>query len=275
MAEAIVDGIVEYGQIKPSQIFVASPSGRNLDRFKAKNIKVSKRPYEIFSRYDCDIIFLCFHGKVIKECYSGDPDRPRSFCVNYIPNMKHPLYILSMVSGCTLDEIKACMLNPDHPEKYVIEAHRVMINAACAYGLGLVAVDVEVDSKKLSSPIRTLLSKLGKLEFIPKEQMDAACACGGYGLAFSYNFINSLVDGGLKVGLSKELAQKFAARTAHSGARTLLESGLHPDELRDQVITPGGAAMEGIHHLEKSEFSHAVAAAIETAFARAKTLASA
>ncbi|XP_053203102.1 pyrroline-5-carboxylate reductase 3-like [Panonychus citri] len=275
ITEAIVEGLIDFGQIQANQIHVASPSGKNMDHFKNKGIKTCKRTLEIFSRFDCDIVFLCFHGAVIKECYKGSPDRPRAFCTNYIPYMKHPLYILSLVSHCSSDEIQRTMLNPDHPDKYKIEFHRIMINAGCAYGLGVCAIDCDPDSKHLSAPLRTLLSRIAKLEFVPKDQIDAACATGGYGLAFAYYFISAMADGAFKVGLSRDMAIRFAAKTSQCGAQTLLESGVHPDQLRDSVIAPGGAAIEGIHSLEKTDFSFAVTSAIEAAYQKEKDLADA
>lgn len=44
--------------------------------------------------------------------------------------MKHPIYILSVISGVNLDAIKGCLLNPEHPERYVLEIHRIMVNTA-------------------------------------------------------------------------------------------------------------------------------------------------
>lgn len=55
-----------------------------------------------------------------------------------------------------------------------------------AFGLGICGIDVEPDSRKLTAPIRTLLSSIATLEHIPENQMDAACAIGGSGLAFAY-----------------------------------------------------------------------------------------
>ena len=99
--------------------------------------------------------------------------------------------------------------------RYILTMHRIMINCASAYGLGVCAVDVEPDSKKLAEPVRALLSMVAKLEYIPEAQMDAACAVCGAGLAFSYYFINAMSDGALKIGLSRASAVKFAAKTVN------------------------------------------------------------
>lgn len=261
------------GKIEASKIHVAAPSTKSLEKLKAMGCRVTKRNYDIFGRYDCDIIFLCFHGHVIKHCYKLGGARPHPITTNYIPHQRHPIYILSLVSGVTLSQIKACLLNPESPGKYVLEIHRVMLNTAVSHGLGICAVDCEPDSKKLSAPLRTLLSSIARLEHVPATQMDAACAVGGSGLAFSYYFMNALADGAFKMGLSRQQAIKFAAKTSQCAAQSLLESGKHPAELRDHVSSPSGAAIYGIHVLDKADVSSGVTAAVEAAHKRASDLA--
>lgn len=191
IADALVQGFINYGKIQASRIHVAAPSTKNLETFKNYGCHVSKRNIDIFGRYDCDIIFVCVHGSVVRRCFKQGGTRPAALCTNYVPYMRHPLYIVSLVSGATVEQLKQTLINPDHPDKYVIEAHRVMVNTAAMYGLGLCAIDCEPDSKRLSPCLRTLLSSIGRLEHVPEAQMDAACAIGGSGLAFSYFYISS------------------------------------------------------------------------------------
>ena len=178
-----------------------------------------------------------------------------------------------MISGYEIKAIKDTLLNPEHPEKYALEMHRIMMNCAAAYGLGVCAVDVEPDSKKLAEPIRALLSMVAKLEYIPEPQMDAACAVCGAGLAFSYYFINAISDGALKIGLSRAAAVKFAAKTVNCATQTLLESGKHPNELCDEVCAPSGGAIYGLSILDKADVASGVSAAVEAAHKRAISLA--
>ena len=273
IADAIVQGMINYGRIPAGRIHVSEPSGRNLDNFKTYGCHVTKRNIDIFGRYDCDIIFVCVHGSVVRRCHQNGGLRPSALCTNYVPYMRHPLYIVSLVSGTTVEQLKATLVNPDHPDKYVIEAHRVMINSAAMYGLGLVAVDCDPQSKRLSGCLRDLLSSIGKLEHVPENQMDAACAIGGSGLAFSYFFISALSDGALKMGLSRPMAIKFAAKTLQCAAQTQLESDKHPSELKDDVCAPSGAAVYGVHVLNKADVASGISAAIEAAHKRASELA--
>lgn len=151
--------------------------------------------------------------------------------------------------------------------------HRIVVNAAVAYGAGLCAVDVEPDSQKLSSLVRTLLSSVASLEHVPESQMDAACALCGGGLAFSFYFMSSMADGAFKMGLSRAMSVKLAAKTVACAASSQLESGKHPVELRDAVCAPKGAAVFGIHILDKAEVASGITAAVEAAHKRALELA--
>jgi len=278
MTESIVDGLMAHGNIPSRHIFVAAPSKKNLQHFKDKGCHASRRLIDIFAKYDCDVIFLCFHGSVVKNAFKQGGSRPFPITTNYIPNQKHPIYILSCVSGVTLDEIKECLLNPEHPDRYILEMHRIMVNTASSVGQGLVAVDVEPDSNKLTNPIRTLLQSLTpesqniRLEYVPEGQMDAACAVGGSGLAFSYYFISALADGAFKCGLTRPLSLKFASKTALCAAQVMIESGKHPSELRDDAVAPGGSAIYGIHILDRAEVASGITAAVEAAYRRAEEL---
>lgn len=233
---------------------------------------MTKRNYDIFARLDCDIVFLAFHGYVIRSLYKTGGTRPLSLTTNYIPNQRHPVYLLSLVGGVSLVDIKHTLLNPDNPEKYKIEMHRIMLNTSIGYGLGLGAIDIEPDSKKCSPIIRDILISFCKLEFIPESNMDVACAVGGNGLAFCYYFLSAISDGGFKMGLPKQVAVKLAAKTLMSAAAALLESGKHPSDLRDHCTSPSGPAIYGIHVLDKADCASGIAAAVEAAFRRIKEL---
>ena len=273
MAESLVEGILKHTSIPAKHIFVAAPSKKNLLSFKEKGCHTSRRLLDIFAKYDCDIIFCCFHGSVVEKCYKQGGSRPFPITTNYIPNNKHPIYILSLVSGVTLSRLKACLLNPEHRNKYQLEIHRIMVNTAVAQGVGICGIDCDPDSKKLSGPIKEFLSRFSKLEYVPEPEMDAACAIGGSGLAFSYYYINALADGAFKCGLQRAMALKLAAKTALCAAKSLIESSKHPSELKDEVTAPGGAAIYGIHVLDRAEVASGVAAAVESAHKRAAELA--
>ena len=275
ITESLLNGLINYGKVEATRLHVAAPTTKNLERLKQQysGLHVTKRNLDIFAKYACEIVFIAVNGSVIRNCYKQGGSRPFPLTTNFIPNMKKPLYVLSLVTGFNCKQIRECLLNPEHPDKYMIEIHRVTINCAAAYGLGIVAIDVEPDSKKLAEPVRTCLSTVGKLEYVPEREMDATCALCGAGLAFSYYFIEAMTNGAFKMGLKKETAQKFAAKTVQCASQALLESGKHPNELKDEVCSAAGPATYGLNVLDKADCSAGLAAAIEAAHKRAEELA--
>lgn len=272
MSEAIVRGLLTVGKIDPGKIYVAGKSGKNLDDFSTRGVTVTKRSYDIFGKYNCDVIFLAVHGFVIRACFKGGGSRPFAFTVNYIPNQQKPIFVLSLIGGVSLRDIRLTMLDPDQPEKYLLSMHRIMVNVGVRYGLGLGAIDVEPDSKHCNPLVRQLLSSITKIEFFPEAMMDPLCAIGGNGLAFVYYFISSLASGGFKMGLNKVMATRLATRALQSAAQCLLESGKHPSELQDAVTSQGGPAIYGLHVLEQADCASGFQNAVEGAYRRLREL---
>lgn len=295
ITEAMVNGLINYGKIEAGKIHVSATSSKNLEGLKSKyGVHVTKRNIDIFGKYDCDVVFIATPGSAIKKCFSMGGERPHPLCTNFIPNMKHPLFVMSLVTGFSLDQIKKVLLNPEHPDKYQIEMHRMVINTAAAYGLGLAAVDTDPEGRKFHPLLRALLSPIAKIEQVQGDQMDAACALAGAGLAFvsapspsqrllssrlfppssqTYYFLAALADGGVKMGLSRDVAVKFSAKTLLSASQSILESDRHPSELKDEVAGPKGPAAYGLHVLDKANAAAGISGAVEAAHKRAKELA--
>jgi len=95
--------------------------------------------------------------------------------------------------------------------------------------------------------------------------MHAVTALSGSGPAYVYMMIEALIEGGLKMGLSREIATRLTEQTVLGAAKLVRETGLHPAILKDQVITPGGTTISAIHELEKHGLRSMLISAIETA----------
>lgn len=186
ITQAIIQGLVKYGRVEPQRIHVSAPSTTNTDHLKEeyKGLKTTKRNIDIFGRYDCDIIFICVNPQVIRNLYRIGGTQPAALTTNFIPNMRHPAYVLSVVFGFTTDQIKLCLLNPEDPAKYTIKFHRCVISPSVAFGAGNCYFDVEPDSTNLAEPVRDLLSRVSKLEYLSADMMDICCIIAGAGIAF-------------------------------------------------------------------------------------------
>ena len=99
-----------------------------------------------------------------------------------------------------------------------------------------------------------LLGALGQLVELGEEHMDAVTALSGSGPAFLFEFVAALRDGGVAAGLPRETAHKLAVETALGAAKLLAHTGLEPDVLRDQVVSPNGTTFAGLQVMAARQF---------------------
>jgi pyrroline-5-carboxylate reductase len=102
--------------------------------------------------------------------------------------------------------------------------------------------------------------------------MDAVTGLSGSGPAYVYTLIEALSDGGEKMGLPRSIALKLAAQTVLGAAKMVIETGEHPDVLRDRVTSPGGTTIAAMKILESKGFRDAAISAVEAATRRSEEL---
>lgn len=150
---------------------------------------------------------------------------------------------------------------------------RAMPNTPALVGLGATAVsggehatpqDLELAKK--------LFDAVGSTWVLDEVLLDAVTGLSGSGPAYIFLIIEALSDAGVKVGLSRHVALKLAAQTVYGSARLLLETGEHPGTLKDQVTSPGGTAIAGLHTLEAGGLRTTLIDAVESATRRARQL---
>ncbi|WP_281744649.1 pyrroline-5-carboxylate reductase [Thermanaerovibrio acidaminovorans] len=151
---------------------------------------------------------------------------------------------------------------------------RAMTNTACRIRRGYtVYANGRGVSQAEEDLARDVFRSMGSFDRVDEQHLDVLTAMAGSGPAYIYTVLEAMILGALKVGLPRDIALKAAAHTAIGASCLLLDSGDHPAELRDQVITPGGVTIEGLYELEEGRVRTAFMRAVFAASAKAVELA--
>ena len=111
--------------------------------------------------------------------------------------------------------------------------------------------------------VREMFSAVGEVFDVPEHLFAAFMALAGASGAFVHVYIDALASAGVKAGLPRALAEQLATQATLGAAKLTKESDEHPIALCDQVCSPGGTTIEGVHMLKKLGFETAVQQAVE------------
>jgi pyrroline-5-carboxylate reductase len=121
-----------------------------------------------------------------------------------------------------------------------------MPNTPALIGSGVSAVYFDQASEELKAWTVRLLEASGLVFRVPENLMDAVTGLSGSGPAYVMLMIEAMADGGVRMGLPREMATQMAAQTVAGAARLVLETGSHPGILKDQVCSPAGTTIEAV-----------------------------
>lgn len=150
---------------------------------------------------------------------------------------------------------------------------RVMPNTPAAVGCGMTAICAGAHATPSHVEIaRSMFDAVGRTIVLDEKHMDAVTGLSASGPAFAYIILESLAEGGVKVGLPRDIATLLAAQTMKGSASVVLETGDHPALLKDAVTTPAGCTIDGILELEEGKLRVTLIKAVVKATSRAGEL---
>ena len=118
--------------------------------------------------------------------------------------------------------------------------------------------------------VLTLLKSFGRAEVVPEYLMDTVTGVSGSSPAYVFLFLEALADAAVAEGMPRKQAYEFAAQSVLGSAKMLLETGMHPGELKDMVCSPGGTTIEAVAVLERENLRSAVIDATRACFRKSK-----
>lgn len=140
---------------------------------------------------------------------------------------------------------------------------RMLPNTPSEIGEGLnIYVENSLVSEEKCAEFENIFGKCGLVERVTEHIMDVSSAVSGCTPAFAYMFVEALADGAVRCGVPRDKALKYAAQAVKGAAAMVLETGRHPDALKDAVCSPGGSTIVGVATLENSAFRAAAANAV-------------
>jgi pyrroline-5-carboxylate reductase len=150
---------------------------------------------------------------------------------------------------------------------------RAMPNTPAAVGCGMTAICRGAHAAPEHLEIaRSMFDAVGRTIVLDEKHMDAVTGLSASGPAFAYIILESLAEGGVKVGLPRDVATLLAAQTMKGSASVVLETGDHPALLKDAVTTPAGCTIDGILELEEGKLRVTLIKAVVKATIRAGEL---
>lgn len=119
-----------------------------------------------------------------------------------------------------------------------------------------------------------LLCAVGYATWVETEALiDAVTAVSGSGPAYFFLLMESMIDAGVKQGLSRESATQLTLQTALGAATLAKASDVSVDELRRRVTSPGGTTAAAIEHYETAGLRSIVDQAMIDCAERSKAMA--
>lgn len=254
MASALAKGFIHAGLSAADSIIASDPYAAALTAIaKDAGIKTAASNLDVLKF--ANVILLAVK-----------PDQVNNVLAELKPHFTDKHLLISIAAGVTLARMESA-LPPGARIVRVMPNTPALVGAsasAFAPGKSALAEDAQLAQK--------LFSSVGVAYQVKESLLDAVTGLSGSGPAYAFLMIEALSDGGVAVGLPRDIATRLAAQTLLGSAKLVLETGQHPGALKDMVTSPGGTTIEGIHELEKGGLRAALMNAVRASTEKCKKL---
>ncbi len=254
MATALAQGLCQTGFTTPDRIVASDVVSVAREAFAAQTrARTVDSNTEVLAHSDIVVLAV-------------KPQHFRSVLPELKPHVGPQHLVISIAAGIPV-ETMAAALGRDRRLVRVMPNTPCLVGAsASAYCLGGAA------SAQDGRVVARLLDAVGISFELPEHLLDSVTGLSGSGPAFVCLVIEALADGGVKMGLPRDVALRLAAQTVLGTARMVLETGQHPAALKDAVASPGGTTIAGLHELERGALRGYLINAVEAATQRSREL---
>lgn len=254
MATAMIAGLCEQGLISPQRIIASDPSSTQLEKIK-QQYPVNTTQSNLGALQEADIVVLAVKPQTLGSIGQELKDK-----------ISPQTLILSILAGSTIKSISQKLGH----ERIV----RVMPNTPAQVNKGIsVWTCTEQVNNMQKQQSQAILEALGEEIFVENEKfLDMATALSGGGPAYVYLFMEALIDAGVQMGFSRQIAQQLVYQTFEGSVEFARSTNSHPTELRNMVTSPGGTTAEALYQLEKGGVRTAISKAVWAACKKSRYL---
>lgn len=254
MAEAMIKGLLRAGTARPESIIA---TGRRTERIEELQLAYGIRVMtdNLAATREADVVVL-----------SVKPQAMDKLVVQIAPAIDNRKLVLSVAAGVPIAALERRLGGGARIVRSMPNTPALVGAGACALSKGEHATEADLEIAT------SIFQAVGIVTVVDENLLDAVTGLSGSGPAYIFLIIEALSDAGVKVGLPRYTALKLAAQTVLGSAQLLIETGAHPGHLKDQVTSPGGTAIAGLHTLEAGGLRTTLINAVESATRRAREL---
>jgi pyrroline-5-carboxylate reductase len=248
MAEAIITGVISAKLALPADICVGEPIDQRRQYLTTRYGLITSQD-NLKAAQGADLVVLAIKPQDL-------PQAARQLH----GQLQTQQAALSIIAGAKLATLTQSLGHP--------AVIRVMPNTPAQIGEGMsvwtTTPEVSPASRDLA---QSVLATVGREIYVDDEKyLDMATALSASGPAYLFLFVEALIDAGVYVGLPRDLARTLALQMVYGSTLLVMDTGKHPGELKDMVVSPGGTTAEGIYVLERAGVPAAVVEAVNAAY---------
>ena len=240
MGKAMIHGMIDSGKCAASDITASVKTEKSAEECR-KDLGINVTTDNISVARSADVLFLAVKPQFFEEVIGQIKDE-----------IADNVIIVSIAPGKTLSWF-------DEKFKRELKVIRTMPNTPAMVGEGMMGVcaNAKVSDDELKM-VEDLCSGFSKTEVVDEKLMDVVTAVSGSSPAYVFMFIEAMADAAVAGGMPRQKAYTFAAQAVLGSAKMVLETGMHPGELKDMVCSPAGTTIQAVRVLEEKGMRSAV-----------------
>ncbi|XP_051169045.1 pyrroline-5-carboxylate reductase 1, mitochondrial [Leptopilina boulardi] len=260
MARALATCFIEKGIVDAKKIWVSSRTENTLQKWIPLGVNTTLVNGEVIKK--SNVVFLTIKPQVLDAVIEDVCQFLES--KTYLDKV-----FVSVLAGIPITRLKLKL------EEITINPRivRAMPNTPVTLGEGIIVYCLDGTNSSDGVLIEKLFSCTGLTEIVPESLINALSALCGSGPAFAYLMIEALSDGAVKMGVPRGLATKFSSQVLIGAGKMVQKTEKHPGQLKDEVCSPGGTTICGMHELENGSVRASIINAIEATVKKADSLA--